>query len=98
MRAACRALKASKSKTGATYDQAGVSIDAGNALVEKIKPLTRATRRAGCDAELGGFGALFDVKAAGYDDPILVSATDGVGTKLRIAQLIGKHDTIGMRD
>jgi phosphoribosylaminoimidazole (AIR) synthetase len=68
---------------------------AGNTLVERIKPYTRATRRAGCDGELGGFGALFDMKAAGYEDPIIVSATDGVGTKLRIAQEMGRHSTIG---
>ncbi len=82
--------------TGATYQQAGVDIDAGNALVERIKPLARATRRLGSVDELGGFGALFDVKKAGYTDPLLVSSTDGVGTKLKIAQSMDKHDTIGI--
>ena len=79
-----------------TYAEAGVDIDAGNALVERIKPLTRATRRPGADAELGGFGGLFDLKAAGFKDPILVAANDGVGTKLRIAIESGRYDTIGV--
>ena len=79
-----------------TYEDAGVSIDAGNLLVEKIKPLVKATRRLGAEADLGGFGGLFDLKAVGYKDPILVSGTDGVGTKLKIAQAIRKHDTIGV--
>lgn len=82
--------------TRATYQKAGVNIDAGDALVERIKPFAKATRRRGCVDDLGGFGALFDPKAAGYKDPILVSSTDGVGTKLKIAQAIGKHDTIGI--
>lgn len=81
---------------GLTYAQAGVDIDAGNALVEAIKPLAKATRRPGADAALGGFGALFDLKAAGYDDPLLVSTTDGVGTKLKIAIETGRHDTVGI--
>ncbi|MFZ5671088.1 MAG: phosphoribosylformylglycinamidine cyclo-ligase [Pseudomonadota bacterium] len=81
---------------GLTYAQAGVDIDAGNALVEAIKPLARATRRPGAEAGLGGFGALFDLKAAGYDDPLLVSTTDGVGTKLKIAIETGLHDTVGV--
>ena len=81
---------------GLTYAQAGVDIDAGAALVEAIKPLAKATRRPGAEASLGGFGALFDLKAAGYDDPLLVSTTDGVGTKLRIAIETGLHDTIGI--
>jgi phosphoribosylaminoimidazole synthetase len=81
---------------GLTYAQAGVDIDAGAALVEAIKPLARATRRSGADAALGGFGALFDLKAAGYDDPLLVSTTDGVGTKLKIAIETGMHDTVGI--
>jgi phosphoribosylformylglycinamidine cyclo-ligase len=81
---------------GLTYAQAGVDIDAGAALVEAIKPLARATRRSGADAALGGFGALFDLKAAGYDDPLLVSTTDGVGTKLKIAIETGLHDTVGI--
>src|SRR5437762_2824538 len=79
-----------------TYAQAGVDIDAGNALVERIKPLAKATRRAGAEASLGGFGALFDLKAAGYDDPLLVTTTDGVGTKLKIAIETGIHDTVGI--
>ncbi|KAF9317472.1 Bifunctional purine biosynthetic protein ade1 [Podila horticola] len=78
-----------------TYAQAGVSIDAGNLLVQKIKPLVKATRRVGADSEIGGFGGLFDLKAAGFQDPILVSATDGVGTKLKLAHMTGIHDTIG---
>lgn len=78
------------------YADAGVDIDAGNALVERIKPMARATRRPGADAELGGFGGLFDLKAAGYADPILVAANDGVGTKLKIAIDTGKLDTIGI--
>jgi phosphoribosylformylglycinamidine cyclo-ligase len=79
-----------------SYRDAGVDIDAGNALVHAIKPLVRATRRAGADADLGGFGGLFDLKAAGWKDPILVAANDGVGTKLRIAIETGRHDTIGI--
>ncbi len=81
---------------GLTYAQAGVDIDAGNALVEAIKPLARSTRRPGSEAGLGGFGALFDLKAAGYDDPLLVSTTDGVGTKLKIAIETGRHDGVGI--
>lgn len=80
----------------ATYRKAGVNIDAGDELVERIKPFAKATRRSGAMDDLGGFGALFDLKAAGYKDPILVSSTDGVGTKLKIAQEVGKHDTIGI--
>src|SRR5580698_5710407 len=83
-------------KNGLTYAEAGVDIDAGNALVEAIKPLARATRRPGADASLGGFGALFDLKAAGYADPLLVTTTDGVGTKLRVAIESGWHDTVGI--
>lgn len=83
-------------KNGLTYAAAGVDIDAGNAMVEKIKPLVRATRRSGADGEIGGFGGLFDLKAAGFRDPILVAANDGVGTKLRIAIEADKHDTIGI--
>lgn len=79
-----------------TYRQAGVDIDAGNALVQAIKPLVKATRRPGADADLGGFGGLFDLKAAGFRDPILVAANDGVGTKLKIAIDTGLHDTIGI--
>jgi len=80
----------------ASYRAAGVDIDAGNALVEAIKPLARATARRGADAGLGGFGALFDLKAAGFRDPILVSTTDGVGTKLKVAIAAGRHETIGI--
>ncbi|HWK39933.1 MAG TPA: phosphoribosylformylglycinamidine cyclo-ligase [Hyphomicrobium sp.] len=79
-----------------TYRDAGVDIDAGNRLVELIKPLARATRRAGSDTDLGGFGGLFDLKGAGFRDPVLVSATDGVGTKLKIAIDTGQHATIGI--
>ena len=75
----------SDGKNGVTYADAGVDIDAGNALVERIKPAVRKTMRPEVLTGLGGFGALFDLKAAGYHDPILVAATDGVGTKLRIA-------------
>ncbi|MDX6805272.1 phosphoribosylformylglycinamidine cyclo-ligase [Terrihabitans sp. PJ23] len=81
---------------GLTYRDAGVDIDAGNALVDAIKPLVRATRRPGADAEIGGFGGVFDLKATGYKDPVLVAATDGVGTKLKIAIQTGIHDTIGI--
>jgi len=83
-------------KNGLTYADAGVDIDAGNALVERIKPAARRTERPGTMEGLGGFGALFDLKAAGYIDPILVAATDGVGTKLRIAIDTGVVDTIGV--
>src|SRR6056297_1991056 len=83
-------------KRGLTYAEAGVDIDAGNALVDRIKPAAKATARPGVMAALGGFGALFDLKAAGYDDPVLVAATDGVGTKLRIAIDTGLYETIGV--
>jgi phosphoribosylformylglycinamidine cyclo-ligase len=79
-----------------SYRDAGVDIDAGNALVEAIKPLAAATRRPGADVRLGGFGALFDLKAASFRDPILVAANDGVGTKLKIAIETGRHATIGI--
>jgi phosphoribosylformylglycinamidine cyclo-ligase len=82
--------------TGEDYRSAGVDIDAGEALVEAIKPLAKATARAGCDAGLGGFAALFDLKAAGYRDPILLATTDGVGTKLKIAIAANRHETIGI--
>ncbi|XP_023185101.1 trifunctional purine biosynthetic protein adenosine-3 isoform X1 [Xiphophorus maculatus] len=78
-----------------TYKDSGVDIAAGNQLVDIIKPLARATTRPGCDAELGGFAGLFDLKAAGFVDPILVSGTDGVGTKLKIAQACGRHGGLG---
>jgi phosphoribosylformylglycinamidine cyclo-ligase len=81
---------------GFTYAQAGVDIDAGNRMVDLIKPLVRATARAGADAEIGGFGGLFDLKRAGFSDPVLVAATDGVGTKVKIAIETGRHDTIGI--
>ena len=83
-------------RNGLTYARAGVDIDAGNALVEAIKPLAKATRRPGADAALCGFGALFDLKAAGFTDPLLVTTTDGVGTKLKIAIETGLHETIGI--
>ncbi len=81
---------------GLSYRDAGVDIDAGNRLVDLIKPLVKATARPGADAEIGGFGGLFDLKAAGFADPLLVAATDGVGTKLKIAIETGLHDTIGI--
>lgn len=83
-------------KNGLTYADAGVDIDAGNALIDRIKPAAKRTARSGVMAGLGGFGALFDLKGAGYTDPILVAATDGVGTKLRIAIDTGNVDTIGI--
>ena len=79
-----------------TYKDAGVDIDAGTALVERIKPLAKATSRPGVSGGLGGFGALFDLKAAGYKDPVLVSCTDGVGTKLKLAFATGIHNTVGI--
>jgi phosphoribosylformylglycinamidine cyclo-ligase len=79
-----------------TYADAGVSIDAGNALVKAIGPLARSTARPGADAELGGFGGFFDLKAAGYDDPLLVAANDGVGTKLKLAIETGNHHGVGI--
>ncbi|MBY6115687.1 phosphoribosylformylglycinamidine cyclo-ligase [Mameliella alba] len=86
----------SDGKNGLTYAQAGVDIDAGNALVERIKPAAKRTNRSGVMSGLGGFGALFDLKAAGYSDPVLVAATDGVGTKLRIAIDTGHVDGVGI--
>jgi phosphoribosylformylglycinamidine cyclo-ligase len=83
-------------KNGLTYADAGVDIDAGNRLVDLIKPMVRATARAGADAEIGGFGGLFDLKAAGFKDPVLVAATDGVGTKVKIAIETGLHAGIGV--
>ena len=85
-----------ETQNGLTYAEAGVDIDAGNELVHRIKPLVRSTRRPGADGEIGGFGGLFDLKAAGFTDPVLVAANDGVGTKLKIAIDAGKHDTIGV--
>jgi len=83
-------------KNGITYADAGVDIDAGNALVERIKPAAKRTARSGVMSGLGGFGALFDLKAAGYSDPVLEAATDGVGTKLRIAIDTGEVDGVGI--
>lgn len=83
-------------KNGVTYADAGVDIDAGNALVDRIKPAAKRTNRAGVMAGLGGFGGLFDLKAAGFTDPVLVAATDGVGTKLRIAIDTGNVDGVGI--
>ena len=84
------------SKSGLTYAASGVDIDAGEALVDAIKPLAKSTRRPGAEASLGGFGALFDLRAAGYDDPLIVTTTDGVGTKLKIAIETHRHDTVGI--
>ncbi|KAJ2784810.1 hypothetical protein GGI15_002137 [Coemansia interrupta] len=81
---------------GLSYADAGVDIDAGNRLVDLIKPIVKATRRAGTDSDIGGFGGVFDLRATGYADPVLVSATDGVGTKLKIAHEMGIHDTVGI--
>lgn len=82
--------------TAVTYRDAGVDIAAGDALVDRIKPLARATSRAGVMGALGGFGALFDLRAAGFQDPVLVSSTDGVGTKLKVAIDTGRHDGVGI--
>ena len=84
-----------KNQSGLTYKDAGVDIDAGEALVTRIGPAAKATRRRGADADLGGFGGLFDLKAAGFKDPILVSGTDGVGTKLKLAIDTKRYDGIG---
>ena len=86
----------SNKKNGLTYSDAGVDIDAGNTLVDRIKPAAARTKRTGVMSGLGGFGGLFDLKAAGFNDPILVAATDGVGTKLRIAIDTGHVDTVGI--
>ncbi|WP_173012569.1 phosphoribosylformylglycinamidine cyclo-ligase [Niveispirillum sp. SYP-B3756] len=85
-----------KAMSSYSYRDAGVDIDAGNALVEAIKPLAKSTARTGSDAGLGGFGALFDLRAAGFHDPLLVSTTDGVGTKLKVAIDANHHDTVGI--
>ena len=84
------------SRRPVSYAEAGVDIDVGTAMVERIKPLVRATARPGADAEIGGFGGLFDLKAAGFKDPILVAANDGVGTKVKIAIEAGIYDTVGI--
>jgi phosphoribosylformylglycinamidine cyclo-ligase len=89
-------IRKDMSKRGLTYAQSGVDIDAGNRMVELIKPLVKATARPGADAEIGGFGGLFDLKRAGFKDPVLVAANDGVGTKVKIAIETGVHDTIGI--
>ncbi len=86
----------SDQKNGLSYRDAGVDIDSGNSLVERIKPHIRATRRPGADGDIGGFGGLFDLKAAGYEDPVLVAANDGVGTKLKIAIETEIHNTVGI--
>lgn len=83
-------------KGGLTYADAGVDIDAGDMLVDAIKPLAKSTRRPGAEPSLGGFGALFDLKAAGFEDPLIVTTTDGVGTKLKIAIETGRHDGVGV--
>lgn len=88
--------KTGKDSGGLSYADAGVDIDAGNALVGAIKPAVRSTTRPGSDTEIGGFGGLFDLKAAGFKDPILVAANDGVGTKLKLAIAAQKHDTVGI--
>src|SRR4029079_14326353 len=89
-------IRRGMSKKGLTYAKSGVDIDAGNRMVDLIKPLVKATARPGADAEIGGFGGLFDLKRAGFKDPILVAANDGVGTKLKIAIETGRHSTIGI--
>jgi phosphoribosylformylglycinamidine cyclo-ligase len=88
--------RAANPGNGATYAEAGVDIEAGDALVDAIKPLAKSTDRRGVMGGLGGFGALFDLKAAGFRDPVLISSTDGVGTKLKIAIDHGLHDTVGI--
>ena len=96
IQAACLYGPAAMSQKPLTYADAGVSIEAGNALVKAIGPLARSTARPGADAELGGFGGFFDLKAAGYRDPLLVAANDGVGTKLKLAIETGRHDGVGI--
>ena len=87
--------KTDKSGENLTYAKAGVDIDAGNALVKAIAPMAAATKRPGVMGAIGGFGGLFDLKAAGFNDPVLVAANDGVGTKLKIAIETGRHDGVG---
>lgn len=91
-----RAFKQAAPTEKLTYEAAGVSVDAGNALVQRIKTAVRSTRIPGADAEIGGFGGLFDLQAAGYDNPLLVAGIDGVGTKLKIASDMNKHETVGI--
>nr|XP_017515335.1 trifunctional purine biosynthetic protein adenosine-3 isoform X1 [Manis javanica]XP_017515336.1 trifunctional purine biosynthetic protein adenosine-3 isoform X1 [Manis javanica]XP_017515337.1 trifunctional purine biosynthetic protein adenosine-3 isoform X1 [Manis javanica]XP_017515338.1 trifunctional purine biosynthetic protein adenosine-3 isoform X1 [Manis javanica] len=90
-----RAIALFQQPRGLTYKESGVDIAAGDMLVQKIKPSAKATSRPGCDVDLGGFAGLFDLRAAGFKDPLLACGTDGVGTKLKIAQQCNKHDTIG---
>jgi phosphoribosylamine--glycine ligase / phosphoribosylformylglycinamidine cyclo-ligase len=92
---AFRSTASSSSVPGLTYAAAGVDIDAGNSMVQQIKPFVKRTRRPGADGEIGGFGGLFDLKATGMKDPVLVAGIDGIGTKLKIAQAMKKYDTIG---
>ena len=96
IQAACLYCRARMSQKPLTYADAGVSIEAGNALVKTIGPLAKSTARPGADAELGGFGGFFDLKRAGYTDPLLVAANDGVGTKLKLAIEAGRHDGVGI--
>jgi len=86
----------SSNENGLTYAQAGVDIDAGDRLIDRIKPMAKSTARSGAEVALGGFGGAFDIKAAGFTDPVLISGTDGVGTKLRIAINTGILDTVGI--
>ena len=95
IQAACLYCPARMNQKHLTYADAGVSIEAGNALVKAIGPLAKSTARPGADAELGGFGGFFDLKRAGYSDPLLVAANDGVGTKLKLAIETGRHDGVG---
>jgi phosphoribosylamine--glycine ligase / phosphoribosylformylglycinamidine cyclo-ligase len=88
-------FRALTADTGLTYASAGVSVDAGNSLIERIKPLVKSTIRPGSDGLIGGFGGAFDLKPCGYRDPVLISGTDGVGTKLKVALKAGIHDTVG---
>ena len=96
IQAACLYCPARMNQKRLTYADAGVSIEAGNALVKAIGPLAKSTARPGADAELGGFGGFFDLKRAGYSDPLLVAANDGVGTKLKLAIETGRHDGVGI--
>ena len=89
-------MASNSGKNGLTYADAGVDIDAGNELVQRIKPLAKSTARSGADSDLGGFGGLFDLKAAGFIDPVLVAANDGVGTKLKLAIETNIVDTVGI--
>lgn len=91
-----RAFRAADKVANITYASAGVDVDAGNAFVENIKSKVKSTARPGSSAQIGGFGGIFDIKKCGFKDPLLISATDGVGTKLIIAQTLGKHDTVGI--